>query len=718
MEFRGLRLTARLLFPCLISAALQANSAVAQQGQETGDDSTVVYEASYFTQWEPFTAGDMLDRIPGINIARESGGSGGSRGSSRRGLGLGGEQILINGRRVTGKENEGSSQLSRIPANQVERIEIIRGTSGDLDVRGGTQIINIVLLEAESSSSIAYEASMHQYHDGELKPGGKLSLSGQRGRLDYLLSASTTAQWEYRILYETSVLTDSSLNETIRRATTTDAQPVVVSSNLGYELGASDLIHINAQYQQTDAPQLIERATTDYQLTPSTHRLDYDDIANDADFWEIGGDYEHSFANGNRWKTLFIFNRKEDQRVRNRFQVAPARDVNDLFLNTFNRYQERIVRSSYSMNLTPSQDLEFGLERAQTILDSNLKLGALTAMGPVSDEFGGLTPITNANATVEEIRDEAFAVHNWQINDRMSLESTLVLEESEIAQSGDVSKKRDFDFVRPKLDYRFDITPSLQFSATIEKDVSQLSFNDFTANSNEMDDDQDAVAGNPDIRQQQLWRYDVNLEYRFNNDNGVINTELFYHELEDVIDKIDVSTATSLQSANGNIGDGIRYGGSIDASLRLSMFDLPQILLTSRINAEDSEVTDPFLGIDRRIRFGGRGGYRFGFRHDMSGRNLNYGINFSGTFTGGRKTFDIDKIEDFHTQDSINAYVEVQGWGGFTYRFEASNLSETERCRLRSRYLGGNLLTGTLSEIEDACSHAGEQYTVRIRGTF
>ena len=57
----------------------------------------------------------------------------------------------------------------------------------------------------------------------------------------------------------------------------------------------------------------------------------------------------------------------------------------------------------------------------------------------------------------------------------MSLESTLIVETSEISQSGDVNKNRDFDFIRPKVDYRFDITPSLQFRATVQKDVSQLS---------------------------------------------------------------------------------------------------------------------------------------------------------------------------------------------------------------------------------------------------
>ena len=163
------KIQVKLLTALLIDIVFVHTPNIAAQDLPTTDEnSTVTYPASYFDQYEPFSVSDMLDRIPGITVARQGGpggsssGPGSSQGSERRGLGLGGDQVLINGRRIAGKENEGNSQLSRIPANQVQRIEIIRGTSGDLDVRGGNQVINIVLLELESSSSVAYEINMDQ----------------------------------------------------------------------------------------------------------------------------------------------------------------------------------------------------------------------------------------------------------------------------------------------------------------------------------------------------------------------------------------------------------------------------------------------------------------------------------------------------------------------------------------------------------------------------
>ena len=710
-----------LLFILLLSGALFSTSALAQE--PTTSDSTVTYPAEFFAQYEPFSVNDMLDRIPGISVARGNsgggdGGPGSSSGANRRGLGLGGDQILINGRRTTGKENEGNSQLSRIPANQVQYIEIIRGTSGNLDVRGGSQVINIVLLEAESSSSIAYEINADHLHDGELKPGGKVSLTGQRGALDYLFSAESEPRWERRKGFENSFLVDGTPNDNVSRVTTTDSQPLVFSANLGYEFGVNDIAHINAQYEDADAPFIGERTIFNFVNTPRKDIVQFDDNNNSSEFWEIGGDYEHTFANSARWKTLFIVNQKEDDNLRERFDIGANSRELDLFLTNFNRYQERIIRSSYSFAFAGSQNLEFGIERAQTILDSSLQLGLLSGLGIASQVFGGLPEVNDANATVEETRYESFIIHNLQINSRMSLESTLIVETSEISQSGDVNKNRDFDFIRPKVDYRFDITPSLQFRATVQKDVSQLSFNDFTANTNSADDDQNTIAGNPELRQEQSWRYDLNLEYRFNDDNGVISSNIYYHDLEDVIDRVDVSTETTIQSANGNIGDGERYGLSLNGSLRLNVIDQPGILVTAGLNLESSSVADPFLGIDRRLNRQGRGDYSLGLRHDMPQRNVNYGFTYRNSILDGRKVFDIDRIESYNSDPFSILFIEYQGFEGMTLRFEASNPHESERCRVRLRYSGGTIATGALSEIEDSCSHAGEKYAIKIRGTF
>ncbi|MDP4870300.1 MAG: TonB-dependent receptor plug domain-containing protein, partial [OM182 bacterium] len=456
------------------------------QEQATSDEesSTVVYQAEFFDQYQPFSVNDMLARIPGINLARGG-------GDSRRGLGAGGNQVLINGRRVAGKGNEGNAQLSRIPATEVEYIEIIRGTSGDLDVRGGNQIINVVLQQAQSSQSYAYEVNADHYHDGKYQPGATISVTGQNRKLNYFLSAELEPRWEYRDGFESAFDVNGALSNTVDRDEGRDAWPVTLQANLGYEFSQKDTANINLQWNDNDYESYADRILTDFLTTPATSTVERDTIPIEQSSWEVGGDYMHVFGNGNRWKTLFIVNDADDNSVRSRYQVDGTNLERDLFLSNVERTRERIIRSSYIANFSQAHSVESGIERAQTTLDTSLQLGLLGSTS-AGERFGGLAAITDSTGTVEELRSEYFTIHNWQLNGRMSLESTMLFEDSTISQSGTSNRSRSFTFFRPRFDYRFDLTTSVQFRATIEKDVQQLSFRDFTAGVDSGDDEQNA----------------------------------------------------------------------------------------------------------------------------------------------------------------------------------------------------------------------------------
>ena len=163
------------LLDVAISTSLALFSLSASGQNVSENDSTIVYTPDFFAQYAPITAQDMLDRIPGQGQASGQPGGGGGPGrppgnpsSGGRGLGAGGgNEILVNGKRTAGKSNQTSDLLRRISASQVREIQIIRGTSGDLDVRGSTQVVNIELFEELPSSTIAYQASVNHFQDNE-----------------------------------------------------------------------------------------------------------------------------------------------------------------------------------------------------------------------------------------------------------------------------------------------------------------------------------------------------------------------------------------------------------------------------------------------------------------------------------------------------------------------------------------------------------------------
>ena len=722
-------LTPRLLRGGALSIALAFSLGCGVvSAQDAGEEaSTVVYAADYFAQWQPITALDMLDRIPGQGAAGGPSNNGpssapGNPTAGGRGLGSGdGNQILINGKRIAGKNNSASGQLDRIPATQVKEFQIIRGTSGELDVRGSGQIVNVILFEQLSSNSISYEASVERYQDQNFRPGGTLSLSGQRGDLDYLFVTRSQPRYRVSIGDEYSMLGDYSLNDLVLETRTVDQSVNELSMNLGYELSDSSSLRMNALYATQNDPVKVERYTTNLRVTPNSLLSEREATPSERDNWEIGGDYELNLGNGQRFKLLAIANQANRDSARERFEMFDDNtEEKNLYLGIATVTEEQIVRASYTFNVFEEQSLEFGLERAQTTLDSSLSLGGLVEGGTPSAAVGGLVPqtVSNANSAVEEIRYEPFAIHNWTLGPTLSLESTLLYESSEITQSGDMNNQRDFSFVKPKVDLRYNPSTNLQLRGSIEKIVNQLSFDDFVAVNDETDNDSNTLEGNVDLRQQWQWRYTFNGEYRLPDDLGVLNAELFYAQHEDVIDRLDSSQSEdNLQSVNGNIGDGIEMGMNLSASVRATPLGMPNLLITTSLNLQDSEVTDPFLGIKRRFLNYQRGRFTLFFRHDIPELRTNWGMQYFDRVDGGMFRYDVDDIEFNVGEPRVNLFAEYRDRKGVTYRFDAGALTNGSQCRQRRRFVG-RTSANILEETERRCTTTGLELAFRVNGTF
>ncbi len=710
--------------------------------ENVGDESTVRYPASYFSEWAPVTAQDMLDRIPGLDPrsmgssfsggissrapSPPGGSTGGPSGAGGGGRGFGGgsrtTEILINGKRTAGKNNSTGSQLSRITSGQVDRIEIIRGTSGELDVRGSGQVINVVLNEEFSEASLQYDLTAEHAHDNTIKPNAEVSYSGQTGGLNFQASVRAFDPYIYNVRRERSVLGDFSPNDRIFEVSTRDPEGFSGTANFDYEINPNSSARLNAAWMDGTSTTDIERTTTDLKVSPNLDTFQSETGPGLWKNWEIGGDYEFNTDGGSRWKVLFISNSDTRATTLERYDVlSDFSNEKNRFLDSWIETKERIVRGSYTFDIFRSQDIEIGAERAQTILDSKLALGISAATGTPSPLVGGLVPmpVNNANSSVEEMRYEPFIIHNWIFNSRSSLETSVLYEDSQITQQGDVSTQRDFSFVKPKLDFRYDLTPQLQLRATIEKIVEQLTFNDFVAATDEQDEDSNVQAGNANLRQEWYWNYEINSEYRLPNDIGVVSGRLYYEDWHDKIERMDVTVDESnLQSANGNIGDGEKYGINLSASIRMRMIDMPNLLITVVTNVEDSKIIDPILGVERRMMNSWRGRTNYAFRHDLPNLRLNYGMNVQDSFDGGRLRYDIDDIEYGRGDPFWGAFVEWVSPQNITFRLEAQRIIEkAEMCRERRRFVG-RISSGIIEEIEDQCSRSGPAIALRVTGTI
>ena len=713
-----------LTFFCLCLLLLSAQSGLAQntaaaaQNPSNADESansTVIYTADSFSQYNPITASDMLDRIPGISL--RGGGPGSGRGD--RGLGTGGN-LLINGQRIAGKGNSARDQLDRITAAEVERIEIIRDTSGALNVRGASEVINVILLASQSRSSTTVELVNRLNHDDTLETGGSVAWSKQVGNFQALVNLEARPNYENRDNREVRLGPDNEVVGTLFETNIRDQQENTLSSNMSYSLG-DHRMQLNALIREGDHPRPVRRDFVDFTDAGLVNRIEEEDVNREESNWEVGGDYEFSFDDGSRLSVLFVANNEIRNNVRERYSANPAEEglSKNLFIDSRQERQEFIIQGNYNFSITETQSLRVGIESADTQLDSSLLIGSSSGSEPASASVGGLSPllsVSNPGTKVQEIRYEGFAFHNWTLSDRSSLESSLVYETSEISQTGAVNKTRDFQFWRPSFDYRFNITENFRFRGTVKRSVSQLSFSSFAATTNEEDRDLNALAGNPELEPQTSWDYEGQLEYRLPNDGGVISSNISYSDIDNYIGRINATIDPNEPlSATGNVAPAKRWAMFNRASIRLNSLNLPNAILGVTLGLFDSEIIDPFLKTKQRI--GGRGFAGINFRHDITSLGLSYGIDYSHSIWGGNYDIDIKTITRNDRERSLDLFVSKVWFEDWTFRLESDNTLGASRCRYRQRF-DGTTINGAISLIQDSCSSRYRRLNLSIQTTF
>ena len=145
-----MRMTSAMALAAALAASMSATTACAQDAAvdsaapppvpapaaapASGGSARQVFTPADFVRYAPKNAYDMLNQVPGFSIRDNE---------QLRGLGQATGNVLFNGERPSTKSDDMVTLLSRIPAGNVERIEIVDGASLDIPGLSG-QVANIV----------------------------------------------------------------------------------------------------------------------------------------------------------------------------------------------------------------------------------------------------------------------------------------------------------------------------------------------------------------------------------------------------------------------------------------------------------------------------------------------------------------------------------------------------------------------------------------------
>ncbi|HLB83628.1 MAG TPA: TonB-dependent receptor plug domain-containing protein, partial [Steroidobacteraceae bacterium] len=278
---------------------------------------TLSYDEEFFQRFEPISVGDMMKRVPGVVFADDIGEY---AAPSLRGIGTEYTQVLVNGRRITGGTNDNTVTVDRIPSELVERIEIIRSPSSDIDSQGIGGTLNVILKEGAELTGGVYRLGVFQL-DGEYVPSAFLSYGNSSDRIDWNMSLNYQERFNRKIETDierafdgegnaepafTSVTEGPDERETTDIAWTGDWR---LKQGEGHEwnLGA---FYIDTDREETELGREFEVEDDDDELATDSTQANQLDAFQERNYGIIAS-YDRPFGEGHGWNIELSYDQTE-----------------------------------------------------------------------------------------------------------------------------------------------------------------------------------------------------------------------------------------------------------------------------------------------------------------------------------------------------------------------------------------------------------------------
>ena len=675
------------------------------QQQSDSSDPVVEYPAAFFALYQPNTALDMVRQVPGFQL--DDGGGG-------RGLAGAAGNILINGRRPSAKQDAPSDILSRIPASQVGRIELIQGQVRGINMQGQAAVANIILLDYVDRV-YRWETLLRQTNTGPLKPGLTASMASHWSGFDYMvgINVEREANGEYGVdrVYDG----DGNLTETrIDDNEQTGLRLLGIFLNTSTWAGET-LLQFNSRFGLLNGPD-----NTLSSRLPETGNNRQEILfknSQNVPTFEMGFDAERELGNDLTGKAILLYsygdrdirslqsNHNADG-VQTQLRIAESETVST----------EGIARLELDWSGISGHYVQFDIETAYNSVDGSVVQTVDTGSGPV------VVDIPDGNTRVEEVRGDAVLKDTWSLG-RFELDYGVGAEVSTITQSGDQDQDRSFFFVKPLGMLTYSVGQGQQLRFRAERQVSQLNFNDFISAAEFQDDN--LALGNPNLRPDKTWVTELGYERRFGR-VGVVKVTGFHHWINDVEDLLPL---TETDAVPGNIGNGRRWGVELETAVPLDWLGLTEARLDFKTRWQDSSVVDPVTGESRPLSasggFGGpptiafRRGNKYVFdvayRQDFETALVAWG--WDAAIQAERPLYKVDELDVFDEGVEFNAFIETTRWWDLKIRLDCSNILNYTETRVRTFFEGGRGISPVDSIIERE-RKPGRRLTLSISGSF
>lgn len=661
--------------------------------------SSQIYEPAYFTRFAPKTAADMVNNIAGFEI---------SGSDDERGFGQAKQNVLINGRRVSGKSNDAATALSRIAADTVLRIEIIDGATLNIPGLSG-QVANVVAKVDALSGNWYIQPEFRE----NLQPSwynGSVSANGKSGGWSW--SAALTGREFHNghdgpgvIINGAGVVTD------VRREGFNGAgEEPELNATVTYETTAGSIVNVNLALTTFNFVGREDSFRDDIALPP---RNRFVSIGEDETGGEVGADWEFDLGPG-RLKVIGLHRQEEGDEL---VTVETYDDATGFILGgdrvlAHSEEGESIARGEYNFGAFGG-DMQWAAEGAFNFGDLHTQLAQRQANGGYP-----LATLDEGTARVEERRGETNLSYSRKLSDAWSLQSSLGVEYSELSVNfpvlppGVTQQQAPREFVRQKgfLALVWKIDDKLDISFKGERRVGQLDFGDFLS---AVDLQQGASqSGNVELVPEQSWIASAEINKKLGA-WGALKLILDSRLIEDVVDQIPIGVSGT---GVGNLEEATAWSVTGSGTINFDPIGLKGLQFAFNWRYGDSEVDDPLTGIPREISGSTKLNGNMSLRWDVPETpwTLVAGIEEYQSYARYR----LDQIARDWTAPSTNFFsIENKDVYGMKVRLQVVNLNDTSENFKREVYFNGRR-TNPLNFTEERHRTFGPIVRLNVSGTF
>ncbi len=614
----------------------------------------IVYTPDFFASYSPSTALDMINRIPGFSLNAGN--------SSTRGLAGTAGNVLIDADVPTSKSDSIRELLERIPAANVERIELVRGGAPGIDMHGYSVVANVVMKRVRTREWVG-ELNSYIYPDAGLGPQGRLTYTARDGERQTQFSLYGTRDRTGTTSHGTRVRTDP--GGAVIQSADLDTRDRIYSfsarGSIDRPTGGGGKLHLNG---------LLGYDTSDIWQDFTIRSGSGADEHAEASDRNLGGEFSATWSKPVGGDTEIELTALQRLGHDTYDQLSQSGSGNSDFSlqSTSGESVGRVI-----LRYKPEGALSFegGGEFAYNWLDSST--------GYVSN--GSRIALPNENVFVNELRGEAFTQATWHASKSLTLEATLRAEVSRIAQSGDTDQSKSFFYPKPRVQLTWIPGKGHQFRLRYEHIVGQLDFDDFVASS---EIELGTVAGgNADLKPQQTTVYEAGYEFRFWG-KGAFTALYQHYEYQDIVDYIPLIGG---YDAVGNIGSGSGDLLETTATLPFDKVGLKGVRLYVRTAWYWTRATDPLTGEIRRISGAGHFGCTVNFSHDIDDGRWSWGVEH-GCNLDQDYTYRVRELRDYRLPPLVTIYAQWKPNPDWTIRIEGGNVTDVTQRYVRDIYSG------------------------------